>query len=81
MAESLGGLKCVRTSKITGRFDGWDPRTVYKLEDGSRWRLARAIRRQARRMRPTARVWEDQYGLLFLEVTGIHGVVHIIQVL
>ena len=46
-------------SRIDGEFKGWDGDSIYKLEDGSKWKLASYLYTYNYSTRPNATVWKD----------------------
>lgn len=46
-------------SFVSGNFDGWDPDTIYVLDDGSTWKLAYPVYLDMRLYRPRATVYTE----------------------
>ncbi len=69
-----------RETRIEGRFEGWNPNKIYKLADGSKWRLAKPKSTQCARLRPTTRIWryERKY---FMELVESGDFAEVFQVL
>ena len=66
---------------ITGKFEGWNPRTTYKLGDGSKWRLCKATIRNVKRNSVRVKLWHDSDDRYYFEVNCIPGKVEVAQVM
>ena len=69
-----------RDTRISGIFEGWSPNAIYRLGDGSRWKLSRARSSHSNRSRPPARVWryDSKY---YLEIVESGEFAEVLQVL
>ncbi len=56
-----------RETRINGMFEGWSPNELYRLMDGSRWKLGRARASRAAMVRPAVKVWRYE-GRFYLEL-------------
>lgn len=71
-----------KETRIDGQFEGWSPTSIYRLGDGSRWRLARArfSGSQTVRYRPAARLWKYERKF-YLEIVDTGEFAEVFQLL
>ncbi|MFV1995443.1 MAG: hypothetical protein ACC661_08395 [Verrucomicrobiales bacterium] len=72
--------KLVRTTRIDGDFEGWDPRVAYELADGSKWRLTKPRSTRLIRHMPRVKIWKNKKSIHFMEVEGIREKAEVTQV-
>jgi hypothetical protein len=58
-------------SRIAGHFDGWDARTVLRLENGQRWRIIDGSRTAYSLDRPQVRITRNIFGGYVMTVEGV----------
>ena len=75
-----GEMRPERDTRLDGNFEGWNPNAIYKLADGSRWKLARARSSQSARVRPGVRVWRFE-GKFFFEISETGEFAEVLQML
>lgn len=67
-------------SFLPKKFEGWNPRTIYKLGDGTKWRLAKPKSTQVKRNQPRVKIWKDNERF-FMEIVGLNDKVEVSQVM
>lgn len=72
-------MKKIYDSYISDEFEGWNGESIYKLDNGTLWRLASYQYSYSYSYRPKASIYSDQ-GRYFLEVQGMGQVVEVVQV-
>lgn len=57
-------------SQITGSFEGWEPRSVFTLANGQRWRVTDGSQAMYRLKDPKVRIRRGLLGAFYLEIPG-----------
>lgn len=74
-------LTLEKESFIQGKMEGWSPRAVYKLGDGSKWKLVKPKIRAFKRTNPRVKLWVDPDEHYYLEIVGVVGKVAVSQIM
>ena len=74
-------LEIERESFIQGKIEGWDPRTVYKLGDGSKWKLVTPKVQRFKRNNARVKLYADEEEHYYMEIVGIAGKVAVSQIM
>ena len=56
-------------SKVNGKFDGWNANTIYRLKNGTKWRLISNKNTYQTSISPKAFVWREGNDY-YLEIKG-----------
>lgn len=70
-SERPDGAEAI-VSRLAGDYDGWNGRTVFKLENGQIWQQASAGERiDDKRSTPAVKIYPGMMGAYWLEVEGV----------
>lgn len=68
-------------SRLTGNFTGWEPRGVFALENGQRWREANGTTYVSPPLSaPKVRITPGAFGAFWLEIEGVRVRVKVVRV-
>ena len=66
-------LELEKESFIQGKIEGWSPRAVYKLGDGTKWKLVRPKVQNFKRNNARVKLYTDEDEHYYMEIVGIVG--------